>query len=139
MRRNGGLERWYDATGNSVHRLTRGSVPPEEMVHQLFEEEVRSKWLLRGVGWGGLFFGLQLLFSTLSHALARLPLGLGPFLASLSDSLGTLVALGTSASLASTIIAVAWLRFSPILFTALLAAAAALSALLRNRSPARGA
>lgn len=125
--RRASLAPWGDGSGHTVFRLVRGLVSAEEMVRQLRAEERRRRWLLRTVGWAGMAVGFKLILRTIDAIASLVPFGIGSILASLTSTIGTFVALGSSAGVSTLVIAIAWLRFRPVAAALVAAAAAATS------------
>ena len=71
--------------------------------------------LLRLGGWVGSFIGLNLLLSCIPALVKLMPFGIGDFLEPLAHIASSTIALGASFGLSAAVIAVAWLRFRPLL------------------------
>ncbi|MCA9672280.1 MAG: TMEM43 family protein [Myxococcales bacterium] len=106
--------------GGSIFLLSAGVVGPQAMFKQAQAANNALSWILRGVGFALLFFGLLLVFNPLAVLADRLPLA-GDLL-----RFGTLLfAAVTSVALAGTTIAIAWVAHRPLLGIPVLVVAAA--------------
>lgn len=96
--------------GGTIYLLTAGVVGPQAMFKQAHAANNTLSWILRGVGFALLFFGLLLVFSPLSTIADAVPL-LGDLL-----RFGTLLfAAVMSVVLAGGTIAIAWIAHRPLL------------------------
>ncbi len=120
------FEPWQSSTGSSVENLMAGVVSPENMIGAMESQNNVLTWILRGVGFLLMFFGLALVFSPLVVLADVLP-----FLGDLLQMGVGLFAGLVAAALSLVTIAVAWIAYRPLLGVALLVAAVGLIAGLK--------
>lgn len=104
--------------GGGRHRLYSllpGRHSAKEMIGQQITKSKFITKALRIGGWLGTFLGLKLILSCIPALLRLAPLGIGQLLAPLAGIATSTIALGVSVGLSGTIIAIAWLRFRPVL------------------------
>ena len=103
-------------SGTSVYRIKEGTHTGEEIIQDMTDENKTIKWLLRLVGLLLEIFGFASIFSPIKKLA-----GFIPFLGGLVSMATGLIALLLGSSVTLVVIAVAWLRFRPILSIVLLA------------------
>ena len=119
------FEKVYTSNGKSVSRLSMGVVSAEHMYGKAHSSNSTWTWILRVVGIFLVIGGLKSLVAPLSVIAGVIPL-LGDIVGAGAGIVCTLLGLAWSLVL----IAIAWLRFRPLLGAAMLAAAVGLVALL---------
>jgi hypothetical protein len=112
------FEPWQSAAGDPLEKLAPGVVSPETMIGVMEQDNANLTWILRGVGFLLMAFGIGLVFSPLVVLADVLPflgdllqMGVGLFAAMVAGSLSLLT------------IALAWIAYRPLLGVGLLAAA----------------
>ena len=129
------LEPWQSSTGTTIEKLVSGVVSPENMIGAMEAENATLTWILRGVGFVLMAFGIGLVFAPLAVLADVLPF-LGDMLRMGVGLFAGLVA----GALSLVTIAVAWLAYRPLLGIGLLVLAVglivALRMLTRRRRPA---
>ena len=111
--------------GRSINRVMDGTHSGEEMINIIKQEDNMLKWILRGVGLLLLTMGFATILKPISAASSYVPL-----LGNLVGAAVGLVSLVLGLCLGFVVIAIAWIRFRPILGISLLVVVAALMAFL---------
>jgi hypothetical protein len=127
-----GFAPWTGPEGSTVHDLAMGVRTADQMFAALESENRTLTWILRGVGFLMMAFGLSMFFAPLAVAADVVPF------------VGDLLRLGTglfagvvAAALSLTTIALGWLAYRPLVGVPLLILAVALLALLFRAGRAR--
>ena len=115
---------WYPnkkdgSRGGMIYSLFPGQYTAKEMLEQHISKNKLITKVLRIGGWIGSYFGLSLVLSCIPAIVGYLPLGVGTFLQPLANIATSTIALAVSAGLSGSVIALAWLRFRPLLSTVL--------------------
>lgn len=132
VQRNGRIEAYTASNGREIALLDSGDVPAERMFAQAQSRASMFTWVLRGVGFVLMWFGLSAALGWLSTVLDVLPI-LGTLVQKGIGIVAALIAL----PLAMLTIALAWFVYRPLLSVVLVAVAIGAFWLLRRR--ARGA
>jgi len=107
---------WTTSRGRTVEqRLEVGSMSADEMFSMMEAENALLTWILRGVGWAMMFFGITLVLKPLSVIADVLPI--------LGDIVGfgsAIVAFLIATSLSLITISVAWVAYRPLIGVPLL-------------------
>jgi hypothetical protein len=102
--------------GTTIARIASGTKSKEEMFAAAKSEAAFLRWLLRGVGFFVMFFGLAMIMSPLK-AIAKVI----PFLGSIVGAAGGFVAFLLAICGSSLVIALAWVAYRPLISIPLLA------------------
>ena len=102
-----------------IYSLFPGQYTAKEMLEQHISKNKLITKVLRIGGWIGSYFGLSLVLRCIPAIVGYLPLGVGTFLQPLANIATSTIALAVSAGLSGSVIALAWLRFRPLLSTVL--------------------
>jgi hypothetical protein len=105
--------------GGMIYSLFPGQYTAKEMLERHISKNKLITKVLRIGGWIGSYFGLSLVLSCIPAIVGYLPLGVGTFLQPLANIATSTIALAVSAGLSGSVIALAWLRFRPLLSTVL--------------------
>eukprot|EP00581_Thalassiosira_minuscula_P003534 CAMPEP_0183746304 /NCGR_PEP_ID=MMETSP0737-20130205/66686_1 /TAXON_ID=385413 /ORGANISM="Thalassiosira miniscula, Strain CCMP1093" /LENGTH=293 /DNA_ID=CAMNT_0025981993 /DNA_START=165 /DNA_END=1046 /DNA_ORIENTATION=- len=106
--------------GHKIYTLFPGQFTAESMIEEHIQKNKFITKILRIGGWVGSFFGLNLVLSCIPALIRLLPFGTGHLLAPLAQIATSTIAMSASLGLSAAVIAVAWLRFRPLLATGLL-------------------
>lgn len=104
--------------GKELYLIGAGTKTADELFSASEESNSKLTWILRGIGFGAMFFGFMLILGPLSMILAFMP-----FLKNLVGGFAGLVALIVSLLVSSAVIAFAWLFYRPLIAIGLLALA----------------
>ncbi len=118
--------------GYIIDRLDLGTRGAAQMFHEAQAEEAMLTWILRGVGFLMMLFGLLMMSAPLSWLVSVLP-----FLDTLVGIAAFFVALVLAIPLTLITIAIAWLAHRPLLGIGLVAAGILVAAGLRRIAPRR--
>jgi hypothetical protein len=129
---SGSLTPFHTASGYTIAMIRAGTVDGAAMFQQSRAEESRLTWILRGVGFVVMMFGLMLALRPLSVLGSVLP-----FLGGLIEAGAFFFSLALAMPLTLVVIALAWVAHRPLLGGALLAAAAVLLFLGWRHRPRR--
>mmetsp|Transcript_7972 Transcript_7972/g.17982 ORF Transcript_7972/g.17982 Transcript_7972/m.17982 type:complete len:498 (-) Transcript_7972:29-1522(-) len=109
----------HSDTGHNIFRLIPGKFSARLMLEELIgKNKVITKFLRIG-GWMGSFIGMNLVLSCIPALAKIVPFGIGNLLAPLAQIATSTIALSIATGLSAAVIAVAWLRFRPLLATSL--------------------
>jgi len=132
---HGGFGPYVTSNGYQVEMARLGNQPAAAMLAEQKKTEGVITWVLRGVGFLGMFLGFAMFFGPLSTFVAVVPL-----LGSIARGAAGLAAFVLAIPLTLVVIAISWIVFRPLLGIGLLVAAAALlyglQRLHRSRHPA---
>jgi hypothetical protein len=128
------FEQYYASNGKVVSRLAMGAISLENMYDAAHSDNAVMTWVLRIAGTFLVIFGLKLVLAPLKVLAAVIPL-LGTIVGVGMGIVSTLLGLAWSL----VIIAIAWLRFRPLIGCFMLAVAGGLIAWLYARGRARKA
>ena len=112
------FEPYLSKTGKKLEMIKAGTLSAEAMFEQAKKSNTMTTWLLRGLGFILMFFGISMILRPLSVVADVLP-----FLGNLVGAASGFVALLIAGLCALLVIAVAWIIFRPLLGIALLAVA----------------
>ena len=115
------FSKYVTKSGTNIYRIKEGTHTGEVIIQDMTDENTAIKWLLRLLGVLLEVFGFASIFSPIKKLA-----GFIPFLGGLVDMATGLIALVLGLSVSLVVIAVAWLRFRPILSICLLAVVAVL-------------
>ena len=104
------FEPWKSATGTQIERLMLGEVSAENMIGKMESENAILTWILRGVGFLVMAFGIGMVFSPFAVFADVIPF-LGDLMRMGTGLFAGVIAFGLSL----TTIAVAWLAYRPVL------------------------
>ena len=122
MQQGGELVPWVHNAdqGHKIYTLFPGKHNAESMIRQLVSKNKTITKFLRIGGWIGSFFGFNLILSCIPALVHLIPFGLGNLLRPLASIASATIALSASIGLSAAVIAVAWLRFRPLVASVLL-------------------
>ena len=125
---NDTFEPYRAKAGGAIELLQIGVVSLESMIQTAQRENQILTWVLRGLGFFLMFFGLSLIMRPLSVLADLIPL--------IGDIIGAgtgLIAFLLAGVLSLLTVAIAWFVYRPLLGIGLIAAAVGLTAVIRNK------
>ena len=121
------FEDYVSKSDKTINRVENGILSGRQIVEKVKKENKFTKWLLRGLGLAVVFAGYFLILGPISTIASFVPI-----LGTLVGGMLTIVSFLVGSVHSLIIIAIAWVRFRPVLGVALLAAAAALFVVARR-------
>lgn len=114
---SGGFCPYQTKSGDALEMLSPGSVSADQMFKQAADDNNTLTWILRGVGWLLMTIGIAALFTPISTFASVLP-----FLGDIVGFGAFLFALVAGFAISTTVIAIAWIAYRPLVGVGLLAA-----------------
>lgn len=105
--------------GHEIYNLFPGKFSAQSMLEEFIGKNKFITKILRFGGWLGSFIGLNLILSCIPALVKLLPFGVGTILQPLALIATSTIAMGVSVGLSAAVVAVAWIRFRPLLATGL--------------------
>ena len=123
---HGGFGPYTAANGYQLEMVDLGNVPAQAMITEQRNDETAMTWVLRVVGFFGIFAGVLMFLSPLSGIV-----GFVPILGSIARGAAFLAAMVVAVPTTLVVVALSWIVFRPVVGIGLLVAAVALLAGLR--------
>lgn len=118
---NNQLLPWYYSNEEKgyIYSLFTGQYTAKEMITKHISKHKLITKILRIGGWIGSYIGINLILSCIPAMISVLPFGIGTFMQPLARVATSTIALAISAGLSGIVISAAWLRFRPLLSSAI--------------------
>jgi len=109
IQKNGSFEQYVTSTNTKIFDLREGTISAADMVAKGLEENVMMTWILRGVGFLLMGFGIGMILNPLSVIADVVP-----FIGSLVGGATALIAIVAAAGMSLVTIAIGWVFYRPL-------------------------